>query len=179
MALSSKTDLRHCSHLPPSAIAGQAQSQPSLTQAGFLIKHHVLLAGLLLSDPQSAAMEMIIPWAIFAVAAVVTAGSCSKGSSELTPLATPALEVGMDPMLHVLTVKAAQPSGCLQKAFPSSGSYLKVFNKTSEFFFPRTQQVCQAQPRSLLFHVGSPGCAHLISILRRHHGGFPQRILPD
>lgn len=76
-------------------------------------------------------------------------------------------------------VWAAQPSVCLQKAFPSSGSYLKVFNKTSEFFFPRTQQVCQAQPRSLLFHVGSPGCAHLISILRRHHGGFPQRILPD
>lgn len=80
LALSSKTGFRHCSHFPPPATAGQAQSQPSLTQAGFLIKQCVPLAGLLLSDPQSAAMEMIIPPVIFAVAVTVIAGSCSKGS---------------------------------------------------------------------------------------------------
>lgn len=55
-------------------------------------------------------------------------------------------------------VWAVQPCLRLQKAFPSSGIYLNVFNKTTELFFPRTQQVCQAQPRSLLFHVGSPRC---------------------
>lgn len=69
-----------------------------------------MLAGLPLSDPHSAAMEMSIPWAIFAVAAVVRAGSCSKGS--FTPPATPLLEAGMDPMLHVLTVKAGSCVGC-------------------------------------------------------------------
>lgn len=70
----------------------------------------MLLAGLLLSDPQSAAMEMIIPWATFAVAVTVRAGSCSKEA--VTPPATPVLEVGMDPMLHVLTVKAGSCVGC-------------------------------------------------------------------
>lgn len=69
-----------------------------------------MLAVLPLSDPHSAAMEMSIPWAIFAVAAVVRAGSCSKGS--FTPPAMPLLEAGMDPMLHVLTVKAGSCVGC-------------------------------------------------------------------
>lgn len=74
--------IAHISH--HQQLQHKLRASPALTQAGLLIKQRVLLAGLPLSDPHSAAMEMVIPWAIFAVAAAVRAGSCSKGSCYLS-----------------------------------------------------------------------------------------------
>lgn len=79
-------------------------------------------------------MEMLVPWAIFAAAAAVRAGSCSKGSCH--PSCHASTGVGIDPMLHVLTVKAGSCVGCTAECVSAESFSLEVFNKTPEFFSP-------------------------------------------